>query len=216
MKLYDYGPSSNCLKVRILLGLLDLPCERVNVDIFAGESQTPEHLARNPAGRTPVLELDSGEAIPESNAILVHLGRGTPYVPDDPVARSRMLGWLFFEQNLVEPNVGTARFWKLTGRDAERPDVYARCVEAGTAALGILERRLSEHEYLVGESATVADIGLYGYVHCAGDAGFDLGSLPGVSAWIARAEALPGFRNDLAPYPPNAMAGAGGPSVHGG
>ncbi len=119
MKLYDYGPSANCLKVRILLAHLGLPYERVPVDIFAGDSQTPEHLSRNPAGRTPVLELDSGETLAESNAILLFLARGSQYLPTEPLDEARVWQWLFFEQNLLEPNVGTARFWRLTGRDED-------------------------------------------------------------------------------------------------
>jgi glutathione S-transferase len=216
VKLYDYGASANCLKVRILLRLLGTTYERVPVDIFAGESQTPEHLSRNPAGRTPVLELDSGEAIPESNAILIHLARGTPFLPDDPIAQSRVLGWLFFEQNLVEPNVGTARFWRLTGRDAGREQIVARFVEAGSAALDVLERHLDGRGWLVGDSASVADVGLYAYVHAAPDAGFGLAERPGVSAWLTRVEVLAGFVNDLEPYPTGARVGAGGQSVHDG
>ena len=96
MKLYDYGASANCLKVRILLAHLNLPYERVPVDIFAGESQTSEHLARNPAGRTPVLELESGETLAESNAILLFLARGTPYLPAEPLEEARVWQWLFF------------------------------------------------------------------------------------------------------------------------
>ena len=91
MKLYDYGASANCLKVRILLAHLGLPYERVPVDIFAGESQTPEHFSRNPAGRTPVLELDSGETLAESNAILLFLARGTPYLPTGASGRGSRL-----------------------------------------------------------------------------------------------------------------------------
>ena len=185
------------------------------MDIFAGESQTPEHLARNPAGRTPVLELDSGDLIPESNAILVHLGRGTRFLPDEPVLQSRVLGWLFFEQNLVEPNVGTARFWSLTGRDAGREQIVARFVEAGAAALDVLERHLDGREWLVGDTPSVAEVGLYAYVHVAPDAGISLAERPAVRAWLARVEALPGFANDLEPNPPSARAGAGGTSVHG-
>ena len=175
MKLYDYGASANCLKVRILLRLLGVEHERVPVDIFAGESQTAEHLARNPAGRTPVLELDSGETIPESNAILLHLARRSDLLPADPVAEARVLGWLFFEQNLVEPNVGGARFWRLTGRDAGREEVVARFHEAGSAALDILERHLDGRAWLVGDTPSVADVGLYAYVHVAPDGGVLVG-----------------------------------------
>lgn len=215
MKLYDYGASASCLKVRILLRLLVLDYERVPVDIFAGESQTAEHLARNPAGRTPVLELDSGETIPESNAILVYLARGSDFLPADPVAEARVLGWLFFEQNLVEPNVGTARFWRLTGRDAGREEVVARFREAGSAALDILEGHLEGRDWLVGEAPSVADFGLYAYVRVAPDGGVSLDDRPAVQAWLRRVEGLPGFENDLEPYPPGAHAGVGGQSVHG-
>jgi glutathione S-transferase len=90
MRLYDYSASANCLKPRILLAQLGLPYERVPVDIFAGESTTPAYRAKNPAGRTPVLELDSGETIAESNAILLFLGEGTPFVPDELAERARV------------------------------------------------------------------------------------------------------------------------------
>jgi glutathione S-transferase len=215
MKLYDYAASANCLKVRLLLAHLGLPYERVPIDIFAGESQTPEHLARNPAGRTPVLELDSGETLAESNAILLFLARGTPYLPAEPVEEARVWQWLFFEQNLVEPNVGSARFWRLTGRDKGRREAWERHRASGTAALGILERHVADNDFLVGSRYTVADIGLYAYTHVAPDAEINLDALPAVRAWLARVESQAGFVNDLEPYPPSARAGAGGASVHG-
>ena len=68
---------------------------------------------------------------------------------------------MFFEQNLLEPNVGTARFWRLTGRDGERPEAFARHLEAGAAALAALERGLAGKEFLVGGRYTVADCALY-------------------------------------------------------
>ena len=83
LRLHDFAASANCFKVRMLLSQLDLPYERVPTDIFAGDSQTDEYLARNPAGRTPLLEVDGG-AIPESGAILLYLAEGTPFLPDDP------------------------------------------------------------------------------------------------------------------------------------
>src|SRR6185295_1726641 len=97
MRLYDYAASANCLKARILLRQLGAEWERVPVDLFAGESVAAEHLARNPAGRTPVLELDDGRTIPESNAILLYLAEGTPFLPSDRVELARVHGWLFFE-----------------------------------------------------------------------------------------------------------------------
>jgi glutathione S-transferase len=214
LRLYDFGPSANCLKARILLSHLGLRYERVPVDLFAGETLTPGYLARNPAGRTPVLELSDGECLPESNAILLYLAEGTPYLPADRLDRARVHQWLFFEQNLLEPNVGTARFWRLTGRAEQRPEVFAQKLEVGRAALEALERGLAGKEFLAAGRYTVADISLFAYTHIAHEAGIDMGAFPSIQAWLARVAAQPGFVNDLEPYPPNAYAGAAGRSVH--
>jgi glutathione S-transferase len=215
LRLYDYPASANCYKVRLLLAQLARAYERVPVDIFAGESTNPEHLARNPAGRTPVLELDSGETIAESNAILLYLADGTPLVPEDLVRRAHVWQWLFFEQNFLEPNVGTARFWRLTGRDTPRPEVFAARVEAGEAALEALERQLRERNFVAADRYTVADVSLYAYAHVAHEAGIDMARFPAVRGWLERVASEPRFVNDLEPYPASAMAGAGGRSVHG-
>ena len=211
MKLYDSAVSANCYKVRLLLAQLGVPYERVPVDIFAGEAQTDEHLRRNPAGRTPVLELDSGEHLPESGAILLYLAEGTPLLPDDPVERARVTGWLFFEQNLLEPNIGTGRFWLHTGRAEGHDELLERWRSMGRSALEVLERGLASSDFLLGERYSVADIGLYAYTHVAPDFGLDLG--PAGRAWLGRVEATPGFMNDLEPYPGH--AGSGGRSAHG-
>jgi glutathione S-transferase len=214
LRLYDFGPSANCLKVRILLAHLGLRYERLPVDLFAGETLTPAYLARNPAGRTPVLELSDGECLAESNAILLYLAEGTPYLPQDRLDRARVHQWLFFEQNLLEPNVGTARFWRLTGRAEQRPEVFAQRVEAGRAAVEVLERGLAGHDFLAAGRYTVADISLYAYTHVAHEAGIDMAPFPSVGAWLARVASQPGFVDDLEPYPPNARVGAGQQSVH--
>jgi glutathione S-transferase len=215
MRLYDYAASANCYKTRLLLAQLGRPYERVPVDIFAGESTTPAYRAKNPAGRTPVLELDSGATIAESNAILLYLGEGTPFVPEDLVQRARVWQWLFFEQNLFEPNVGTARFWRLTGRDGERPKVFAARLDSARGALAVLDDGLRDREFLLGDRYTVADVSLYAYAHVAGEAGIDMTAYPAIIEWLGRVERTPGFVNDLASYPPNARAGAGGGTVHG-
>jgi glutathione S-transferase len=215
LRLYDYPASANCYKARLLLAQLGLEYERVPVDIFAGDSTTDSFRAKNPAGRTPVLELPSGETIAESNAILLYLGEGTPFVPEPLAERARVWQWLFFEQNLFEPNVGTARFWRLTGRDTASPEVFAARLESARAALGVLDDGLRGGDFLLRDRYTVADVSLYAYAHVAGEAGLDLDAHPALAAWLGRVEATPGFVNDLQPYPENARAGAGGASVHG-
>ena len=119
------------MKARILLRQLELPYERVQVDLFKGETRTPEHFGRNPDGRIPVLELDSGETVAESGAILLHLAEGTPYLPTDRLARTRVHQWMFFEQNRVEAELSYARFLRLSGRHEQLPEVYENRLERG-------------------------------------------------------------------------------------
>ncbi len=144
MILYDHPASGNCMKARILLRQLDRPYERVTVDLFTGETRTPEHFGRNPDGRVPVLELDSGETIPESGAILTYLGSGTAYLPEAPIGRARVAQWMLFEQNRIEAELAYARFLKLSGRHEQMPEVYANRLERGSDALAALDRGLSD------------------------------------------------------------------------
>ena len=204
LTLLDYGPSANCLKVRILLRQLGIEFAREPVDIFAGESRTDEYLAFNPAGRTPALRLANGDVLAESNAILLYLAESTPFLPDDRMLRAHVHRWLFFEQNLLEPNVGTARFWHLTGREAQQPEAFAQRLRAAKDALTVLDRGLAGREFLVAGRYSVADVALYAYTHVAGEAGIDLAGYPAIGTWLARVEATDGFENDLEPYPPNA------------
>jgi glutathione S-transferase len=202
MRLYDHPASGNCLKCRILLRRLGLAYETVVVDLFRGETRTPEHFARNPDGRVPVLELDDGATIPESGAILLYLAEGTPLLPADRLARARVHAWMFFEQNQIEATIASARFLAAAGRDHEAPEAFADKVARGRAAIETLARGLADgRPFAAGADYTVADIALYGYVHCAGDAGADPRAHEHVGAWLQRVEGTAGFVNDLAPFP---------------
>jgi glutathione S-transferase len=154
-----------------------------------------------------VLELDSGETIRESNAILLHLADGTPYLPSEPLARTRVHEWLFFEQNRIEGELAYARFLHLSGRDQQIPEVYANRLDRGRDALVALDRGLADgRDFVVGGDYSVADIALYAYVHCADEAGADLGPHEHIAGWLERVEAQPGFVNDLEPLPPHALS----------
>lgn len=205
MRLYDYAPSANGYKIRLLLSWLGRPYELVPVDIFAGESHTEDFLRhKNPDGRIPVLEPEPGRFLAESNAILLFLAEGTPLLPQDAFERAHVHQWLFFEQNTVEPNLGTARFWMLTGRARLHPEALHLRIESGRKALTSLERHLQGRTFLVGERPTVADVALYAYTHLAPDVGVDLGDFPAITAWLARVKARPGHIGALAPYTANA------------
>ena len=209
MRLYDYDASGNCFKVRLLLALLGREYERVPVDIFAGETLTDGYARVNPLRETPVLETDDGEFVAQSNAILFYLAEGTGYLPDDPVARAQALQWTYFEQERVMPGLGGTRFRRLTGRAAADPAGDARRFQTGVETLATLDAHLAARDWLVGDGPTIADLSVFAYTHVAGDAGFELERYPAVVAWLDRVRALPGFVDDLAPYPENARPGKG-------
>ena len=191
MRIYGDIQSGNCYKARLLLAHLDRQpgsdYEWVHIDILAGESRTTEFLARNPNGRIPVLELDDGRCLSESNAILNYLAADTPYLPGESYARAEVLSWQFFEQYSHEPYIATARFIaKYLGLPEDRRAEYEAKQTGGHAALGVLEGRLAVRDFLVGEHLTIADITLYAYTHVAEEGGFDLSGYPAVQQWLAR------------------------------
>jgi len=201
LRLYDYPPSQNAWKVRLLLNHLRLPYERVPVSIFEGESRRADFLAKNPAGAVPVLEVEPGRFIAESNAILCYLAEGTPYLPEDRLARAKAMQWLFFEQSYVEPQIGSLRYWTLTGKLARRsPEMIAAKRSASRWALDALERQLATTPFLAGDRYTIADMAVFAYAALAEEAGLDLAPYPAFRAWIARVAAQPGFLAERFPY----------------
>jgi len=206
LTLHDYLPSQNAWKVRVLLGLLETPYQTRPVSIFEGESRTEAFLGLNPAGAVPVLELEDGRVIAESNAILTYLAEGTRFLPDDRYLRAKVMQWLFFEQYYVEPVIGSLRFWTLTGRLGQ----YAAMVEGkrqtAARALGALQRALDTAgflvggNFLVGDSCTIADIAVYAYSHRAEDAGISLADYPAVTAWFSRVAHAIGPGYPVHPY----------------
>jgi glutathione S-transferase len=194
LTVYGMKASGNCYKVQLLLELLGHPYRWVEVNSAAGETRTPEFLAKNPNGRVPLLELEDGRRLPESNAILCFLAEASPFLPDDRFARAQALQWLFFEQYSHEPYIAVARFicgW--LPDDHPRRAELPRLRERGHQALAVMEQHLAGQHYFVGERCTVADLALYAYTHKAADGGFDLASYPALRAWLARVESTPGF-----------------------
>lgn len=194
LTVYGMKASGNCYKVQLLLELLGHPYRWVEVNSAAGETRTPEFLAKNPNGRVPLLELEDGRRLPESNAILCFLAEASPFLPKDAFARAQVLQWLFFEQYSHEPYVAVARFicgW--LPEDHPRRAELPRLRERGHQALAVMEQHLAGQHYFVGDRCTVADLALYAYTHKAADGGFDLAPYPALRAWLARVEAQPCF-----------------------
>lgn len=194
IRLHDNLSSGNGYKVRLLLAQLGLPFERIEYDIDGGETRTREFLNKvNPNGRIPVLEIEDGTFLPESNAILYYLAENTMFLPEDRLARARVLQWLFFEQYSHEPNVATPRFWITHGVELteERRSMLEQKRILGYEALEVMEEHLEGCEFFVADRYTIADIALYAYTHVADEGGFDLGGFPEVCAWLERVKAQP-------------------------
>jgi glutathione S-transferase len=200
MLLYDNSESANGYKVQLLASFLGLPLEVRQVDIFAGESRTPEFLALNPFGQIPTLILDDGRVLPESNAILCHLGEGSAFLPSAGYDRSRVLSWLFFEQYSHEPYVATPRFiLRHTAPDHPRRAELGWRLARGKRAIGVMDQALEQSPFLYGAEPTLADIALFAYTHRGHECGIELGVFPAVQRWIERIQALPRFIPMLPP-----------------
>jgi len=192
IRLYDNLVSGNCYKIRLLLTQLCIPFERVEKDTRVSETRTPEFLAINRNGRVPVVRLDNGEHLAESNAIIFYFAEGTPFLPDDRWMRAQVLQWLFFEQYSHEPYVAVARAWlHYYGMDDERRRQLPQKQKLGYDALAVMDHTLAERDFFVGGRYTIADIALYAYTHVADEGGFDLGRFPAIRSWLERVKSQP-------------------------
>ncbi len=185
--LYDFPESANSYKIRLLLNLLDKPYKLVKVDGLRGGSRTPEFYKKNVDRRLPVLELEDGTALAESNAILYYLSQGTPYFSENHLEQTQILRWMFFEQDRIECHIGTLRF-RLQHIDERLLEFEDNLKKRGIDALGVMDDHLKNHDFFELDRFTIADIALYGYTHVAGEAGIELSNFPNIQKWIKRVE----------------------------
>lgn len=201
LTLYDYLPSQNAYKVRLLLNHLRIPYETKIISIFEGEGQNSDYLKISPVGAVPAIELEDGRSIAESNAILTFLAEGSTYLPDAPFERAKVAQWLFFEGDYVQGSIATMRHWVMTGKDANRsPDLVQAKRELSLKTLGILDQELSKNAFLGGAFYTIADISVFAYTHLARDAKLPLEDFEHVLTWIDRVKQQDGFLKTVYPY----------------
>lgn len=187
MRIYGDLLSGNCLKVKYTADFLALPYEWVPVDIMKEESRTPEFLALNPMGQVPVVELDDGRSIAQSNAILLYLADGTQLLPDEPFERSKVQELMFWEQYSHEPYIAVCRFQMVyLGKPAGEREAWR--VQRGELALDFMDQMLAGCDWFVGDQISVADISLLAYTRLAGEGGFELSRRSRVVAWVNRCE----------------------------
>ncbi|MGB0495535.1 MAG: glutathione S-transferase family protein [Kangiellaceae bacterium] len=187
IKIYGDIQSGNCYKIKLLCSLLDLEHEWIHVNILEKETHTKEFLNKNPNAKIPLLELEDGRCLSESNAILNYLSSYTKFSLSDAFDNAKILQWQFFEQYSHEPFIAVARFIaKYLGLPEDRRSEFESKQVGGHKALQVMENQLLKTLYLVGDTLSIADISLYGYTHVAEEGGFDLSAYPAIQAWIAR------------------------------
>lgn len=192
LRLYDYLPSGNGYKVRLLLTQLGLPFERIEKDIIKGETRTAEFLAKFPNGRIPAVEFDDGRLLFESDAIIAYFAENTALMPEDRFERAQVMQWLFFEQNNHEPWIAGTRFLVTHPQiEDDRRKLLPMMRQRGYDALGVMETHLAGRDFFAAKRYTIADLALYAYTHVADEGGFDLAPYKRVRGWLERVRSQP-------------------------
>ena len=199
--LYDYLPSQNAYKVRLLLSHLRRPYLTKQVAIFDGAGQTEEFRAKSPTGAVPVLELEDGRVLVESNAILGYLAEGTAYLPTDPWERAQVSRWMYFEEDFIQNGLASLRHWTMTGKLARRSaETIAAKQAVSRKTLKILDTWLEKRRFLTESGYTIADMSVFAYVSRADEAGLPLASYPAVNSWVTRVRDQDGFLDTVYSY----------------
>lgn len=192
MQLHDFEFSGNCYKVRLLLALLDVPYERVAVDMRAGAHKTPEYLRINPLGQLPAL-IDGDLCLRDSQAILVYLARrhgGSDWLPVDADNLARIMQWLSNAANEIANGLAAARGYHLMNRtyiDIEAANMRAH------AFLRMLDTHLQNRDWLETDRPTIADIACFPYVALAHQGRIALDEYPHAQSWVARIKQISRF-----------------------
>lgn len=208
IQLYSF-PTPNGVKASIALEEVGLPYEAHTVNIMKNETWGPEFLSLNPNGKIPAIIDPNGPGgkplgLFESGAILTYLAEKTgKLLPADPALRYETLQWTFFQVGHIGPMFGQfGYFFAHGGKDIEDKRPLNRYLDESKRLLGVLEQRLENRDWIMGDDYTIADIAIFPWVrgltvfYKAGDQ-LGIGSLRNVQDWIARAEERPASQKGL-------------------
>lgn len=192
MKLHIFPPSPNARKCMVVSRLLSLDIQEVPVDLRAGEQKDHEFLALNPNGKIPVLELDDGTTLWESNAITNRLAaeRETSLWPKSN-ARYDIMRWQFWESCHFTPAAGKFIARHFFGND--QIDLAAATEEFKPLA-GILDNHLNGRDWLAGDAMTTADISVSAILCYRDPCKIPVDGCDNVLAWLDRIEATPAWK----------------------
>lgn len=192
VKLYGLPVSGHSHRAELMMAFLDVPYEKVDVDLMNAAHKAPDFLNLNLFGQIPVID-DNGTVVSDSTAILVYLARkydkDHAWLPEDPLAAARVQRWLSVASNEVAAGPGAARLIKLFGLPLDYEVAKAKTEHL----FATMEPYLQSNDYLANNSISIADVAGYTYISHAPEGGVSLEPYPAIRAWLARIEAHPGF-----------------------
>lgn len=212
MRLYYHPFSSNARRAVITALELNAPVELVLVDLVKREQKQPAFLAKNPAGRVPVLE-DGGVVLPESHAIMLYLAQksaGQTLYPSDLQAQAQVNRWMFWCGAHFQPAISVLNWERFVKKVAGLGDPDASEIIRGerlvqeTAAL--LDSHLASREWVAGPAMTLADISLATPLMTTAQANLPVTQFKHVQSWFARIQARESWQRTAPPAPPVAAA----------
>ena len=199
--LYDYLPSQNAYKVRLLLNQLQQPYKTKYVSIFEQEGQAEEYLSISPTGTVPAIKTGDGAFLAESNAILIYLAEGTDYLPGDQLLRAKVFQWLFYEAEVVQAGIATLRHWIQTDKAKRRSEENLNIKrDLCLKTLNTINQYLKNNKFFCGNQYTIADISIFAYTHLTEEANLPLQDYPNIVSWINRVKSQAGYLSEIHPY----------------
>lgn len=198
---FHYWPTPNGWKISIMLEECGLPYRTIPVNIGAGDQHRPEFLAISPNGRMPAIVDHDAPGGPrsvfESGAILLHLAeRAGRFAPTDPGGRTALAEWLFWQVGNLGPMAGQLSHYVNYAQGDHSyshrryADEYRRCLE-------VLDRRLRDRAFILGEDYTIADMAAWPWVLIAKPLGETMDGLPDLARWRATVKARPAVQRGV-------------------
>jgi GST-like protein len=164
-------PTPNGVKVSIMLEETGLPYEPHLVSFDTNDQKTPEFLSLDPNGKIPAILDPNGPgdaplALFESGAILIYLAdKSGLLMPREPARRYETIQWLMFQMSAIGPMFGQVGFFnRFAGKDYEDKRPLQRYIAESRRLLGVLDRRLSEGSWIMGDAYGIADISTFPWI----------------------------------------------------
>ena len=192
VKLYGLPLSGHSHRAELMMAFLDIPYEKIDVDLINGAHKAPDFLKLNLFGQIPVID-DNGAIVSDSTAILVYLAlkydKKRSWLPKDPFKAAQVQRWLSVASNEVYAGPGCARLVKLFGLPMDYEVARAKAEHL----FATMEPHLEANEFLANNTISIADVAGYTYISHAPEGGVSLEPYPAIRAWLARIEAQPRF-----------------------